>query len=161
MQPPWDGETKVCSKVLVTWPRWPPCSYIIKPLKKLFLRNQKADNLELRMQHWVLEDYQVCSNDDPGLTLTYFTARSNSVPYAFVWEKGKTMDFSETIVVYDFKLATDDQWHEISVDIKILSPRGCMPPAPGLYICIKSWRKLYELRLQRDFFKMCNKWVKW
>ena len=23
------------------------------------------------------------------------------IPYAFVWEKGKTMDFSETIVVYD------------------------------------------------------------
>ena len=28
-------------------------------------------------------------------------ARSPLVPYAFVWEKGKTMDFSETIVVYD------------------------------------------------------------
>ena len=47
--------------------------------------------------------YQVCSNDDSGLTLTYFTARSNFVPYAFVWEKGKTIDFSETIVVYDLK----------------------------------------------------------
>ena len=41
-----------------------------------------------------------CSNDSPGLTLTYFMARSNLVPYAFVWEKGKTMDFSETVVVY-------------------------------------------------------------
>ena len=30
------------------------------------------------------------------------------VPYAFVWEKGKTMDFSETVEVYDLKLATDD-----------------------------------------------------
>ena len=55
----------------------------------------------------VLEYYQVCSNDDHGLTLTYFTARSNLVPYAFVWEKGKTMDFSETIVVYDLKLAAE------------------------------------------------------
>ena len=41
--------------------------------------------------------------------MTYFTARSNLVPYAFVWEKGQTMDFSETIVVQDLKLATDDQ----------------------------------------------------
>ena len=49
----------------------------------------------------MLEYYQVCSNDDPGLTLTYFMAGSNLVTYAFVWEKGKTMDFSETIVVYD------------------------------------------------------------
>ena len=43
--------------------------------------------LKLGMQHWVLEYYQVCSNGDPALTLTYFTARSNFVPYAFAWEK--------------------------------------------------------------------------
>ena len=60
--------------------------------------------LKLGMQHWVLEYYQVCSNDDPGLTLTYFTARSNLVLYAFVWEKGKTMDISETNEVYDVKV---------------------------------------------------------
>ena len=53
--------------------------------------------LKLSMQHRVGEFYQVCSNDYPGLTLTYFTARSNLVPYAFVWEKGKIMYFSETI----------------------------------------------------------------
>ena len=64
--------------------------------------------LKVGMQHWVHEYYQVCSNDDPKLTLTYFTARSSLVPYAFVWEKGKTTDFSETVVVYDLKLATDD-----------------------------------------------------
>ena len=65
--------------------------------------------LKLVMQHRVLEYYQVYSNDNPGLTLTYFIARSNLVAYAFVWEKGKTMDFSETIVVYDLELATDDR----------------------------------------------------
>ena len=52
----------------------------------------------------MLKYYQVYSNDDPGLTLTYFTGRSNFVPYAFVWEKGKTMDISETIAVYDVKV---------------------------------------------------------
>ena len=56
------------------------------------------------MLHWVFDYYQVCSNDDPELTLTYFTARSNLVPYAFVWEKAKTMDFPETVVVYDIKV---------------------------------------------------------
>ena len=61
--------------------------------------------LNVDMQHHVLEYYQVCSNGDPGLTLTYFTARSNLVPYAFVWEKGKTMGFSETIVVCDIKVS--------------------------------------------------------
>ena len=56
------------------------------------------------MQHRVLEYYQVCLNDDPGLTLSYFTAMSNLVPYAFILEKGKTMDFSDTIVVVDIKV---------------------------------------------------------
>ena len=46
----------------------------------------------------------VCSNDDLGLTLTYFMTMSNLVPYAFAWEKGNIMDFSETIVVYDIKV---------------------------------------------------------
>ena len=59
--------------------------------------------LKLGTQHWVHEYYQFYSNDDAGLTLTYFMARSNLLPYAFVWEKGKTMDFSETVVLYDLK----------------------------------------------------------
>ena len=60
--------------------------------------------LKVGIQHRVLKYYQVCSNDDPVLTLTCFTAMSNLVPCAFVWEEGKTMDFSETIVVYDIKI---------------------------------------------------------
>ena len=60
--------------------------------------------LKIGMQDGVLEYYQVYSNDDPGLTMPYFTASSNFVPYAFVWENGKTVDFSETIVVYDVKV---------------------------------------------------------
>ena len=60
--------------------------------------------LKVGMLHRVFEYYQVCSNDGPELTLNYFTARSNLVPYAFVWEKAKTMDFSETVVVYDIKV---------------------------------------------------------
>ena len=57
--------------------------------------------LKLGIQHWVLKFYQVGSNDDPGLTLTYFTAKSNLVPYAFVWGKVKQW---KTVVVYDVKV---------------------------------------------------------
>ena len=61
--------------------------------------------LKLGMQHRVHNYYLIYLNDDTGLTMTYFTARSNLVPYAFVRDKGKTMDFfSETIVVYDVKV---------------------------------------------------------
>ena len=77
--------------------------------------------LELGMQHRVREDYQVCSNDDPGLTLTFSTARSNLVPYAFVWEKGKTMDFSETIEVFDIKVGRCSQ---LNVYMKFMSIKG-------------------------------------
>ena len=95
--------------------------------------------LKLDMQHWVHEYYQVRSNDDPGLTLTYFTAKSNLLPYAFVWEKGKTTDFSESIIVFDLNLAIDDRSDKkFLLTSKFLSPGGCMPSAPGLYTCIKS-----------------------
>ena len=55
--------------------------------------------LKVCMQHRVLKYmyFQICSNDDTELTLTYFTSMSNLIPCTFVWEKGKIMDFSETI----------------------------------------------------------------
>ena len=46
MELPWDGGTKVVQTVLVTWPRWLPCPYMVKSLKNLLLRNQKTDDLE-------------------------------------------------------------------------------------------------------------------
>ena len=85
--------------------------------------------LKVDMQHQVLEYYEVSSNDAPGLTLTYFTARSNLVPYAFVWEKVKTMDFSETIVVYDIKVGRCNQLNE--------------------------YMKLYEYQWSRSFIDLC------
>ena len=86
--------------------------------------------------------------------------RSNLVPYAFVWNKGKTMDFSETVVVYDLKLATDDRNDKKFLLTSKLCPLGAVfPVAPGIYIYIKSWKKLYKIRLQRDFFESYNKWV--
>ena len=77
---------------------------MVNTLKIFFSGTKRPMVLKVCMQHRVLEYFQVCSNDDPELTLTYFTARSNLIPYAFVWEKGKITDFSETIVVYDIKV---------------------------------------------------------
>ena len=37
-------------------------------------------------------------------------------------------------------------WHQNFV------PWGLSAPAPGLYTCIKSWKKLYKIRLQRYLF---------
>ena len=72
---------------------------------KIFSKTKRSMTLKLGMQRRVLQYYQICSNDDPWLTSTYFTARSNLVRSAFIRENGKIMDFSETIVIYDLKLA--------------------------------------------------------
>ena len=122
--------------------------------------------------------------------------------------KSKTMDFSETIVVYDLKPATDGQRDKKILLLSKLCPLwDFCPSAPGLNTCIKSceknvynqtskilkkkkkkkkvirpffwhqnlapwgclpplrgytsWKQLYKIRLQRHFFKTCNKWAKW
>ena len=41
--------------------------------------------------------------------MTYFTARSNLVTKAFLWEKLKTVDFSETIAASDLKVSRSSQ----------------------------------------------------
>ena len=56
------------------------------------------------MQHRVHEYYQVCSNDDPRLTLTYFMARSIAPLHFRMGKRGEKMDISETVVVYDIKV---------------------------------------------------------
>ena len=56
------------------------------------------------MKYWGLQPIIVCSNDDPGVTLTYFTARPNFVTLALLSEKVKKVDFSETIAAFDLKL---------------------------------------------------------
>ena len=92
-----------------------------KNMKILLLCNRKADDLKVDMQHRVLEYYQACSKNDSGLTLTYFMARSNFVPYAFVWEKVKTMEFSETIVVYDITIG---RFSQLNKYMKLVSTMG-------------------------------------
>ena len=83
--------------------------------------------LKVGMQHRVFKYYQDCSNA-PGLTLAYFAPRSNLVPYAIVWGKGKTIDFSETIVVYDIKV--------------------------GRFSLLNEYMKLYEYQSSRSFIDL-------
>ena len=54
--------------------------------------------LKLGMKHRALKLYQVSINDDPGLTLTYFTARSNLVTKAFsIGKSGKYWIFQKLL----------------------------------------------------------------
>ena len=54
-------------------------AHIIK-VKIFFSGTKRPMTLKLGLQHWLLEYDEVCSNDDTGLTLTCFTARSNLIP---------------------------------------------------------------------------------
>ena len=42
--------------------------------------------MRLGMYHWGCMAYQVCSNDDPRVTLTYLKSRISLLPNAFEWE---------------------------------------------------------------------------
>ena len=63
---------------------------------KNLLQNQKAGDLGTwYVAFWMLA-YQVCSNYDPKLTLTYLTSRSNLLPNAYKkgaqWLSGRVLD---------------------------------------------------------------------
>ena len=51
---------------------------------KIFSRTSGPISMKHGMYHWGLLSIIICSNDDPGLTLTYFTARSNFVALAIL-----------------------------------------------------------------------------
>ena len=110
--PPWDGETKICSNGPGHVTKMAIMPIYGKNIKNLLLWNQKADDLESWYTALGTRVLPSMFKWWPWLTLTYLKARSNFVPYAFVWEEGKTMDFSETIVVYDIKVGRCSQLNE-------------------------------------------------
>ena len=64
-------------------------------LKIFFSRTKGPMTLGLGMQHWGHGPKKICSNDDLGLTLTFFKARSNLLPCAFIWEN--TYSFKKNV----------------------------------------------------------------
>ena len=67
-------------------------------LKIFFSGTKRPMTLKHGVQHRVLYYYQVCSNNDAGLTLAYFTAMSNLVPCAVVLETGKIFFFFQKLL---------------------------------------------------------------
>ena len=92
MELPWDRGTKVCSYDPGHMTNMAAMPIFDKNVKKIFSGTKRLMILKVCMQHRALKYYQVCSNDDPALTLTYFQGQ-------ICMAKVKTMDFSELIVV--------------------------------------------------------------
>ena len=80
VEPPWVGGTKVCPQHLGHMTKMAATPIYDKNHSKIFFsRTGGPISTKLGLQHWGLQPIIVCSNDDPGVTLTYFTARSNLV----------------------------------------------------------------------------------
>ena len=80
VEPPWVGRTKVCWRHLGHMTKMAAMPiYGIKPFKNLLLQNRRADFHETWYVALGTSAHHSLFNDDPGVTLTYFTARSNFV----------------------------------------------------------------------------------
>ena len=125
------GERKFVQTVQVTWPRWLPRPYMVKTLKNHLLWNLKL----------------VCSI---GCSST--TKFIQTMTLSWPWHILRQGQVWSLMLLYGKKVKQWNycsirfeisnrwpKWQEVSVDIKTLSPGGCMPPALGLYTCIKSW----------------------
>ena len=64
----WDGETKVCSNGPGHMTNMATMSIYGKSRKKIFSGTKRPMTLKRGMQDWVLEFFQVRSNNDPCLT---------------------------------------------------------------------------------------------
>ena len=73
------------------------------PIYANLFRNQWADFDDLCMKHQRLKIIIFCSNDNPGLTLTYFTVWSNFAASVFRWENVTVMDSLKIIASCDLE----------------------------------------------------------
>ena len=107
MGPPWEGELKICLQHLGHMTKMAAMPiYGKNPSKIFFSRTGRPISTKLKLvcSNRGLLPIIVCAKHDPGVTLTYFTERSNLVTLAFLWEKQKTVDFSEFSAACDLKL---------------------------------------------------------
>ena len=87
VEPPWDEEIKGCSNSLGHMTNMATMSIYGKNLKKIFSGTKRLMTLKVGMQHWVLKYYEVCSIDDPRLTLTLFHGHDKFGPLCFYMGK--------------------------------------------------------------------------
>ena len=69
------------------------------PKKSLLHRNGQVNFHRTWYEASETPAHYSLANDDRGVTLTYFTARSNLIILALQLENGKTVDISETYLI--------------------------------------------------------------
>ena len=72
-------------------------------LKTFFPGTSRQILMKLYMKHQRPKPFIICANYDPGLTLTFFTARSNFATQAFTWENVTMMNSLEICASCDLE----------------------------------------------------------
>ena len=150
------GERKFVQMVQVTWPTCPPCLYMVKTIKNP-LRNQKVNDLETC---YAASSARVLPNLFkwwPWVDLDLFYGMVKCGPLCFCMGKRWNNGFFRNYCRLWFETSNRwFKWQKVSVDIKTLSPGGCMPTAPGLNACIKSWKKCIKSDFKKNSLKLAT-----
>ena len=142
MEPPWDGGTKVCSNGPGHMTKMAAMLIYGKNLKKSFPPEPKG------RWPWILVCSIKCSSTTKFVQLIalgwpwpILRQHQNWSLMLLHGKKVKQWIFQKVLssMIWNYQQMTEVTrnfcWHQN------LSPGGCMPPAPGLYTCIKSWKK--------------------
>ena len=128
------GEQKFVQRVVVTWPRWPPCLYMVKTLKNHLLRNQEANDLE---SSYAVSGCRVLPDLFkwwPWVDLDLIDSNVKFGPLCFCVGKRLNSGFFRNYCSLWVETSNRwPKWQKVSVDIKTLFLGGCLPPAPGPY----------------------------
>ena len=83
--------------IQVTWPRWPPCPYMLKSLKYLLLQNRWTHFNETLHEVWVPQVLQCVNKSWPCGDLDLFYGKVN-IGHQCIW-MGKTFKMSFKVKV--------------------------------------------------------------
>ena len=112
--------------IQVTWPRWPPCPYILKTFKNLLLQNQKSYDLETQHLASGTQALQSLYKWGPWVDLDLFYGKVKLGHCTFEWGKllqshlmgGETCSKGLTCL-------------NNTVNENNLTPGGCLPLPQG------------------------------
>ena len=124
---------------------------MVKTLKNLLLQNQKASDFETWYDKDFLLTSKVCL-----LWVVYLCP--GAITCIKSWKKNCIKSGFKDIF---WKLATNEWSHKTFVLTSKLCPLGAVCTCPSDIYMYKIMKKMYKIRLQRDFFETCNRWPKW
>ena len=115
--------------VQVTWPRWPPCPYMVKTFKKILLQSQKSYEVETWRVSLGAQALQSLFKWWPWVDLDLFYGKIK-LGHLDVW-MGKTVTKSFN----GGKLTAKDYIYWIILLMKKNDPKGLSAPVLGLNTC--------------------------